>query len=490
MTTTRNPGASAKSDIGLKTVLGYGAGDAANNLAFMMATMFLLIYYTDVAGISAAAAGTLFLVLRIFDAFTDLLAGRIIDATKPNRFGRFRPYILFGSLPLLLLSVATFNVPQIGESGMLLYAYVTYALLGLAYTFVNIAYGSLAAAMTQQPASRAKLATARSIGGAVVASSVTAIISPMLSKENDLQAIFTTATLVFVVIGMALYLFTFFTAKETVQRSSEPIRIGLALKTLQSNRPLVLLCISSILLLAAQLSKSTAQIYFMRDVFDALHLMPVLALAQLAVLFIVGPFVPRIVRRFGKRNSYIGAGLIATTFSVVAFLAPNVWVAIGALLISLPAVMAVNIIIWALEADTVEYGEWKTGARQEGVTYATFSFTRKAGQAVGAALAAYALALTGYDGAALEQTVETEWGIRAAAALLPGIATFLAAAIMCFYPLTDQRHAEIVAEIAARRGAEPGTPGLSTAALAVDESNRLLADDASSTPAPREGDAR
>ena len=146
------------------SIAGYGAGDAANNLAFTTATMFLLVYYTDVAGISAAAAGTLLLVVRIFDAFADVFAGRMVDRSYSKRFGKFRPFIMFGSIPLLLLSVATFSVPQLGETGTLLYAYVSYAALGLAYSLVNIPYGSLAGAMTQDPGDRAKLGSARTVG--------------------------------------------------------------------------------------------------------------------------------------------------------------------------------------------------------------------------------------------------------------------------------------------------------------------------------------
>ena len=127
------------------SIVGYGAGDAANNLAFTTATMFLLVYYTDVAGISAAAAGTLLLVVRIFDAFADVFAGRVVDRAFSKRFGKFRPFIMFGSIPLLLLSVATFSVPQLGESGTLLYAYVTYAALGLATAVFAVFAGALAA---------------------------------------------------------------------------------------------------------------------------------------------------------------------------------------------------------------------------------------------------------------------------------------------------------------------------------------------------------
>src|SRR3954451_1726065 len=142
----------------LAQYLGYGAGDAANNLAFSMTSMFLLLYYTDVLGIAATTVGTLFLVVRVFDGFADLFAGRVVDRTN-TRWGRFRPYLLFATVPLLLLNVALFTVPDLGDRGELVYAYVTYLLLGLAYSLVNIPYGSLATAMTQDAVERSKLAT-------------------------------------------------------------------------------------------------------------------------------------------------------------------------------------------------------------------------------------------------------------------------------------------------------------------------------------------
>ncbi len=160
------PSTSAAPKLRFRSYLGYAAGDAGNNLAFSMTSMFLLLYYTDVVGISAAAAGTLFLVVRVWDAFADIWAGRQVDKTM-TRWGKFRPFFLFGSLPLLLLSVATFTVPGgLGGTGKLIYAYATYALLGLAYSLVNIPYGSLASAMTQEPVERARLASFRSMGTA------------------------------------------------------------------------------------------------------------------------------------------------------------------------------------------------------------------------------------------------------------------------------------------------------------------------------------
>jgi glucuronide carrier protein len=167
--------------LGAAQYLGYAAGDAANNLAFSMTSLFLLIYYTDVVGISATAAGTLFLVIRAWDAFADIFAGRTVDRTM-TRWGKFRPFFLFGALPVLLLSFATFTVPGLASSGgmKLLLAYLTYAALGLAYSLVNIPYGSLASAMTQHPAERARLASYRMIGTALTTIMLAVVVAPQV----------------------------------------------------------------------------------------------------------------------------------------------------------------------------------------------------------------------------------------------------------------------------------------------------------------------
>jgi glucuronide carrier protein len=455
------------------SIVGYGAGDAANNLAFTTATMFMLVYYTDVAGISAAAAGTLLLVVRIFDAFADVFAGRIVDRTYSKKFGKFRPFIMFGSVPLLLLSAAAFSVPQIGQSGMLLYAYLTYAALGLAYSLVNIPYGSLAGAMTQNSGERAKLASARTIGAALVSAVLGIFIAPMIVPGADLQTMFTTMTLSFVVIGTALYMFTAFTAKERVKRDVAHVTLKQSFATLKGNKPLLLLCASSFLFLTGFLAMSTVQLYYLRDVLGAIALYPVLSIVQLGMTFGLAGFVPLIVRKFGKKKAYIGAAAFMVLGGLIVFFTPpnQVALAFAGMIVSYFGIMLVNMLVWALEADTVEYGEWKTGVRTEGITYALFSFTRKTGQAVGGALAAYALAWGGYTAGAAAQSEQAMWGIRAATGLIPAVAAVLAILVMVVYPLTDKRHARIVAEIAERRartgGAMPIDPSLSTAAFTV-----------------------
>lgn len=434
-------------------VAGYGAGDAANNVAFTTTTMFLLVYYTDVAGISAAAAGTLLLVVRIFDAFADVFAGRVVDAAKVTRWGKFRPFIAFGSIPLLILAFLSFQVPAVGQSGMLLYAYLTYAGMGLAYSLVNIPYGSMAAAMTQVSGDRAKLAAARVVGATLVGAALGTFVSPLLKAGANLQGIFTTVLLVAIVIGFALYMVCFFTARERVHRPVARVSLRDSLRSVGRNKPLLLLMLSSVLFLSAFLALNTVQLFYIRDVLRAPGLFPVLALIQLVLTFAFVAVMPSLVRRFGKKTLYMAFAGLVVVGGLIVWLAPHSTPAVGfiGLVISLLGVLANNVVVFALEADTVEYGEWKTGVRSEGSIYAVFSFTRKCGQAIGGGIAGWGLALGGYVAGAAQQSDRALGGIQTTAGLVPAVLSLLALIVMLAYPLTDQVHADIVDEIRIRR---------------------------------------
>jgi glucuronide carrier protein len=439
-------------------VIGYSAGDAANNLAFSITSFFLLVYYTDVAGLSAAAVGTMFLVVRLWDAFADVFAGRVVDRTQ-TRWGKFRPFLLFGSLPLLLLSFLTFHVPDWSPSGKLLYAYVTYGLLGLAYSLVNIPYGSLATAMTQLPKERAKLAGARGVGAALVIMLLVLVISPSLAgSSDDLQRTFTLVTGAFVVLGLALYLFTFFTAEETVARDVAQVSFRQTVQALRHNRPLFRLCVSTLFYLTGMFAFNTIGAYYARDVLGSPSMFITLTLLGTAAIFVVAPVTPRIVAVFGKRTGYLAAATLSVVGGLGIFLAPASVPAVAVVcwFVAGTGLALVNTLMWALEADTVEYGEWQSGVRTEGATYAIFSFTRKAGQALGGAAGAYALSLGGYVANAPEQTDTAITAIRAAAGLVPAGFALVAAAIMFGYPLTESRFAQVVREVRERREVRGG----------------------------------
>lgn len=455
------PPSTAPGRLRLRSYLGYSAGDAANNLAFSMTSMFLLVYYTDVVGISAAAAGTLFLVVRVWDAFADMYAGRVVDRTM-TRWGKFRPFFLFGSLPLLLLSVATFTVPGgLGGTGKLVYAYVTYALLGLAYSLVNIPYGSLASAMTQRSDERARLASFRMMGTAATILLLAFVVTPQIKNADNLQQSLTMTTLLFVVIGFGLYMLLFSTSKEQVQRDVAKVSLRQSLSTLKGNRPLVMLCASALAFLTGMFTLQTLQLYYARDVLGDADLFIVLTLVSTGAMFVVSPLVPRLVARFGKRGSYVGAGVLAVVASVGIALAPPSVPAVSIAFFGLYGIglAAVNVLMFALEADTVEYGEWRCGVRTEGTTYAVFSFTRKVGQAVGGAAAAYGLGLVGYVGLADAQLPATLDGIRYVSGFVPAVFIAIGVVIMLVYPLTEKVHAQMVAEVAARRAARVTADG-------------------------------
>src|SRR3954451_23082223 len=418
-----------------------------------MSSMFLLVYYTDVVGISAAAVGTLFLVVRFWDAFSDMTAGRIVDRTQ-TRWGKFRPFLLFGSLPLLLLSVAVFSGPGgLSHDGEVVYAFVSYGLLGFVYSLVNIPYGSMATAMTQRSEERAKLATFRVFGSNITILMLALVVAPQIRGSDDLQHSLTVTTLVFVAVGFVLYLFSFLSSEEQVQRDVPKVSGRQTIDTLRHNKPLLMLCLSSLLFLTGMFALQTVGIYYARDVLGNANYYILLVVVQTAGTFLAAAFVPHFVRTIGKKRGYLAFGAIAIAGGIGLALAPASApvVAFVFFFVTGLGMGGVNTLMWALEADTVEYGEWQTGIRTEGTTYALFSFTRKMGQAIGGAAAAYTIGFGGYVAQSASQPDSAVTPIKIAAGVVPAVVIGIALAIMFAYPLTESRFRELVREVAQRR---------------------------------------
>ena len=435
-------------------IIGYGLGDAANNFAFAMGALFLLSYYTDVAGIPAAAAGTMLLVIRIFDAFADVAAGRIVDKTW-TRWGRFRPFVLWGAVPLMGLSILVFSVPSwLGPDGKLAYAYVTYAALGLAYSLINIPFGSLATVMTQRPQERAKLAASRTICAAATFGFLALVLGPRIRSAHDLQSIFTTTTVVLAIVGVGLYLACFATTREVVKRTVEQPPLFASLGTLRKNKPLALLCAASLAMLSAVFSVNGSSLFFARYVLgDTSWFVYIVVVNVLIGTLVSALAVPSIVKSIGKKQTFMAGTAIAAIFYALLFLLGTASLPIMFGLLTIAAIgsaMAMTV-VWALEADTVEYGEWVTGLRIEGLTYSVFSFTRKCGQALGGSVPAYLLAASAYVPNATHQSPDALGAISMAFALAPSVCFSLAFVLMTIYPLTDKRFGELVTEITNRK---------------------------------------
>lgn len=466
------PQATGPRRLTLRNYLAYAAGDAANNLSFTMAGMFLILYYTNVVGVEGAVIGTMFLAVRFIDALTDLVAGRLVDMKKVGKMGKFRPFILWFSLPLLLTSMAIYSAktffPDISGTAAVVYMYGTYILMGsIFYTLVNIPYGSMAPSITQAPDERGKLAAFRGYGAAVAVLALAFIIAPQIrANVKDpvaLQESLFITTAGFVVVGMALYLFLIFNTKEQVTRSAKPVSLKDSMRTLTTNKPLIWLSLGAILFLTGMTALSTLGSYVAIYVQQDAQFIAWNILAQTAALFVVGPIIPLIVRTIGKRTGYVmlggvtlvGAAILAFgPLSTTPMFGPVAFFFIGI------GIQGVNTLMWALEADTVEYGEWKTGLRTEGTTYAVFSFTRKMGQALGGFVGGFALTWAGFSAATAAAGEAQAEGVADSiqmwsGGLIGGFA-LLSIAVMAFYPLTEAKFREIAAEIAARRAASAG----------------------------------
>ncbi|GMA18741.1 MFS transporter [Arsenicicoccus piscis] len=431
----------------VRSIFSYMLGDFGCNLAFALANTWLLFYYTDVAGISAAAIGTMFLLVRLFDAFTDLVAGRAVDATM-TRWGKFRPFIIFFALPLLFLSYLTFHVPHslkvtgtnTNEGPALLYAYITYMMLGLLYSMVNIPYGSLASAMTQSVAELAKLVAWRMWGSAAAGVFLTYLIAPRISDvqkkitaakkagdtvqlaalQSDMQTIFTQTTLGFMVLGFACFLMVFFNCKEQVVRVQAKTTIKETIDTLRLNKPLQILCLSSLFYLTGVYAVGPATAYYARYILGDVSWTAPITLVNAGIALFFSP---------------MGAAVLALIFLAIR--------GVGASII--------NVAMFGLEADTVEYGEWKNGTRTEGSTYAIYSFTRKLTQSLGGAISGWLLAWGSYKAGADIQPESALTAIRAAIALVPAVVAICAMLVFWKYPLNDDFFRRIRNETESRK---------------------------------------
>jgi glucuronide carrier protein len=311
--------------------------------------------------------------------------------------------------------------------------------------------------MTQDPDERSRLSSARVLATNLVILLLAVVVSRQIASSDDLQQSLTILTIGLVVIGMALYAFTFATAKERVQRDVEKVSLRQAWDTVKQNKPLLRLGLSSVLFLCGMFALETTAIYYARYVLDNADLYVVLVAVQVAGMLLATLVIPATVSKVGKRTSYVAGGTFAVLGGFITAVAPGsipaiAFVGFGILGIGIGAI---DTLMWALVADTVEYGEWKTGVRAEGATYSVLSLSRKFGQAVGAAAAAYIIGIGGYESGAATQSDSAVTAIRIAAGAVPAVVVIIAVAIMVTYPLTEKKFREIVADIA-RRHAEPG----------------------------------
>jgi glucuronide carrier protein len=280
-------------------------------------------------------------------------------------------------------------------------------------------------------------------------------VSPQIEGSGDLQRSLTITTIALAVIGTGLYLAAFLTSRERVAHSRHTPTLRETFAAAKQNKALLVLCGSSVLFLVGWFSLQTVTVYYARNVLGNADYYVVLVVVQTAGIFAAALLVPGLVARIGKKRVYQALGAIAVLSGIAVAFAPASIPAIAIVAFAFLGIGlgGVNTVSFALQADTVEYGEWRTGSRTEGATYSIFSFTRKVGQALGAAAASYTIGLGGYVAGAARQPDGALTAIRAAAGVVPAAFILAAIAAVSAYPLTEARFREIVREVAQRRAA-------------------------------------
>lgn len=442
-----------------KQRIGYGLSDTASNLTFQMVNTFLLIFYVNVMGLNPIAVGTLFLVARIWDAINDPIMGAIVDKTN-SKWGKARPYFLWMAIPYGIIAVLLFTVPNLTEAGKLIWAYVTYIGFGMVYTSINIPVTAILPRLTDDNQERQEVTSVR-MAFAVLGMLASSSLAPMLIQKigGDSQAKgYQYTMIIFAVVAVTFFLIAFSTIKENVKPINEkPLPVREGFKALKGNWPWLITLLLNLFMWIGMIMKQQTTMFFLENNLGrpdlAASLLPIGGLLMLPVIIVA----PLFTKRMGKRNTLILGNIITVFGYLIVIINPA----------SIPMVYASAIvaalgggfsaaIIFALMADTVEYGEWKSGVRAEGLLAAASSFGVKFGMGVGGAIGSYVLAWTGYtvklaEAGNLPQSALS--GILFNYAWAPLLAAVISIILLIFYKL-DKQYPQIMIELKEKRAAQ------------------------------------
>ena len=436
--------------ISIKEKIAYGLGDTASNIVFQTVMLFLTFFYTDIFGISPAFVGTMFLLVRLIDAVTDPLMGALADRTN-TRWGKFRPYLLWFALPFGIISVLAFTTPDLTEDGKMIYAFVTYTALMMVYTAINIPYCALGGVLTADPKERVSVQSYRFVFamlGGLLVSGLTLPLVEFLGKGDQAKG-YQLMILAMRILGVAMFLACFWGTKE---RLHPPVDQNSSFKQdftyLLQNDQWRVLSAAAVCLLSGMVLRTSLAIYYVKYFLN---------LPDMITLFITLGMVGNVfgcilaeplAKRVCKVKAYIVLQILAATLCVLHFfvLKDQVVLAFTLYIVWGFTFNMATPLLWAKMADTVDYGQYKTGVRITGMIYSSVIFFIKLGVAIGGAAAGWLLASYGYQADAV-QSETTLNGILISFTLYPAIGSILVAFIMRRYTLNNQKVDEIHLEL-------------------------------------------
>jgi len=431
--------------------ISYGFGDLASNVMWGLVGSFLLYFYTDVALIPAAATATLFLVARILDAFIDPVIGSFVDRTN-TKLGRTRPFILFGIIPFAIMFVLTFTTFDLSDTGKLIYAYVTYIIVGILYSVVNVPYGALMPLMTRNTGEKSQLASFRMIGmaaGNVFVSACSMALVNTLGKGNQRTG-FLLTSMVFAVAGLVCFMVVCLNCKERyLEKHVEnqvKAKASETYKNALKNTPWVASIAFAFFMFVRIGAVVAITIYFCMYVLKNPGMIPVLLPLLYVSAFITAPLTPMFIKKFGHRKAnIIGLVIYIAAFFIMPLFVGNTPLFIGIYFIGNVFGGIGTGSIFGMIADSVDYNEWQYGKRTEGTLYAGYSFATKVGMAVGGAAVGYVLAFTGYNAANVSESAVS--GINVLYYAVPIFCSVIQIIALTFYKL-DALHPQIIKELA------------------------------------------
>ena len=443
--------------------IGYGFGDMASSMFWKLFGAYLMLFYTDIFGISAAAVGTMFLITRVWDAFVDPVVGIVSDRTE-TKWGKFRPFLLYLALPFGIIGVLTFTTPDMGDTGKLVYAYVTYSLMMVIYSAINVPYASLLGVMSPDPKDRNVLSTYRMtfayIGSFLALFFFTKLIEGFggvaSAPIETQQTAWMSAVMVIAIVCVLLFLGCFYFTKERIRPIKEAkTSVKDDLKDLLKNRPWWILLGAGIAALVFNSIRDGATVYYFKyfvcedqvgqvGILGTSFALSALYLGVGQLCNIIGVVAAAPVSNIiGKKNTYLGAMAIATVLSIIFY-----WFEADQLglifvfqaLISICA-GAIFPLLWSMYDDCADYSELTTGNRATGLIFSSSSMSQKFGWAIGSALTGWLLAFFGFE-ANKVQSAETIDGIKMFLSILPAVGTILSVIFIAFYPLSETKVAE------------------------------------------------
>ena len=439
---------------GFRDKLGYLFGDFGNDFTFLLSSSFLLKFYTDVMGVEAAVVGTVMMIARFVDGFTDVAMGRICDKSKLTKNGKFKPWILRMSGPVAISSFLIYqsSLAVLPSWAKIAYLFVTYILWGsVFYTSVNIPYGSMASAVSEKPEDRQSLSTYRTMGGMLAGAFVTAVVPIVVYDKIDGKEVmngsrFTLVAGICSVLAIGCYILCYVLITERVKSESVAADNGnnhifALFKSSLSNRPLISIIAASIVMLLSQLTMQQMINYVYPNVYGNAAVQSVATLTMLGGMVFAAVISKPVVNRFGKTevsavsNFFAGIVILALYFIRPA----NVWVYVALQTVAWLGLGVFSMVSWALITDVIDYSEIKNGVREDGSVYALYSFARKLGQAAASGLSGALLSLIGYsETTAFDADVVK--GIFDISTLVPGVGLIILSLILWFwYPLRKKQ---------------------------------------------------